>query len=72
MLDKTEPPCPFLGTKRAAAYMGVSHQWLEVRRVTGPSRKKHKGDGPPFVRVGTRVMYRRADLDKFMEDRLTV
>lgn len=47
----------------AAQYLGIAKSTLNKSRLTG--------DGPPFVKVGSRsVVYRKADLDKFLEARL--
>src|SRR5262245_17430723 len=47
----------------AAQYLGIAESTLNKSRLTG--------DGPPFVKVGSRsVVYRKADLDKFLEDRV--
>ena len=52
----------YLNTREAAAYLGISRQWLEVGRS--------KGYGPPFIKAGNGqkgfVRYRRADLDQWM------
>jgi hypothetical protein len=44
----------YLDAKEAAALLGVS-----VKRLQG---MRARGKGPPFVRVGRRVRYRRSDL----------
>ena len=49
-----------LTTTEAAAYVGLSPRTLERYRVIG--------DGPPYLRVGRRVLYRRADLDAWIEN----
>lgn len=49
-------------TEPAANYLGIKGHTLEVWRTTGRY-------GLPFVRVGRRVKYRRADLDRFLESR---
>jgi hypothetical protein len=46
----------------AAAYLNVSKQWLESRRQLG--------DGPPFAKLGRRIIYRKSDLDAFVAERL--
>lgn len=46
----------------AAAYLNVSTQWLESRRQDGA--------GPPFAKLGRRIIYRKADLDAFVAQRL--
>lgn len=43
----------------AAAYMGLSHQYLAKLRMT-------EGAGPVFHKVSSRVLYRRADLDAWL------
>lgn len=50
-------------TEKAAAYLGLSTTWL--------NRERSQGRGPRFVRLGNRVFYRRADLDKFIEGSVT-
>ena len=51
-----------LTTTEAAAYVGLSHRTLERYRVTG--------QGPPYLKVGRRVLYRRADLDAWLENKV--
>ena len=46
----------YLDTRAAAALLGVSVKGLEAMRA--------RGNGPPFIRVGNRVRYRRSDLLK--------
>lgn len=46
----------------AAAYLNVSTQWLESRR--------HDGLGPPFAKLGRRIIYRKSDLDAFVAQKL--
>jgi excisionase family DNA binding protein len=52
----------YLKTPEAAAYTRLSVPTLE--------RKRLHGDGPPFVKAGKSVIYRRADLDDWMASRL--
>jgi len=47
--------------KDAAAYIGLAGQTLAKMRVTG--------DSPPFHKVGRRVLYDRADLDRWLAER---
>jgi len=51
-----------LDTEPAASYLGIKGHTLEVWRCTGRYNL-------PFLRVGRRVKYRRADLDRFLESR---
>jgi hypothetical protein len=46
----------------AAAYLNVSTQWLESRR--------QDGSGPPFAKLGRRIIYRKSDLEAFVAQRL--
>ena len=50
-----------LKSEAAAHYLGLSTRFLEKLRLTG--------GGPRFVKVGRRVLYRREDLDRFLEER---
>ncbi len=54
----------YLNTKAAAAYLGVSKQWLEIGRL--------KGYGPPFIKAGDGsggvVRYKRSEVDRWMLD----
>jgi predicted DNA-binding transcriptional regulator AlpA len=51
-----------LDTLEAAEYIGVARATLKKWRATG--------DGPPFVRMGCKVVYRPADLDQYLADRV--
>lgn len=46
----------------AAGYLGVSASYLNKLRVSG--------GGPRFAKLGSRVRYRRVDLDAWLESRL--
>jgi hypothetical protein len=48
--------------KGAAKYLGVSEAWLRKAR-------QDKAD-PPYVRIGRTIIYRKADLDEFLESHL--
>ena len=50
----------YMTTREAAAYLSVSHQWLEIGRS--------KSYGPPFAKVGGIVRYKRAEVDRWMLD----
>ena len=54
-------PC-ILNTPEAASYVKLSPVTMERKRLTG--------DGPPYVKIGKAVRYRRADLDAWLESRL--
>ena len=51
-----------LTREQAAEYLGIRPQTLAVWATSGRY-------GLPFIRVGRRVRYRRADLDRFLESR---
>lgn len=51
---------PWMDTRQAAAYLGVSAQFLEG------SRHYEDGKGPAFHKVGRLVRYRREDLDSWL------
>lgn len=49
---------PYLSTRAAADYLGVSPGWLEALRS--------QGAGPVYAKVGARVIYDRHDLDAWV------
>jgi len=51
-----------LPTEHAAAYLGLSPKTLETLRT--------RGGGPPFLKLGRRVVYRKADLDTWLAARV--
>jgi excisionase family DNA binding protein len=51
-----------LSNREAADYLGLKAATLNKWRVFG--------DGPPFIKVGHLVRYRKADLDAFLQSRL--
>jgi predicted DNA-binding transcriptional regulator AlpA len=51
---------PLLNQREAAEFLRLSERTLERFRLTG--------DGPPYVKAGRRVVYRREDLDRWIED----
>lgn len=52
----------YLKTPAAAEYTQMSVPTLERKRLVG--------DGPPFIKAGKSVIYRRADLDAWLASRL--
>jgi hypothetical protein len=48
-----------LNTRETARYLGVSEVFVKKRR--------RLGKGPRFYRIGGRVIYKRTDLDAFLE-----
>ena len=53
---------PLLSTKAVARQFGLRHRTLEDWRLTG--------NGPPFLKLGRRVLYRTEDLLRFLEERV--
>jgi predicted DNA-binding transcriptional regulator AlpA len=51
-----------LDVRAAAIYLGIGESFLNHARV--------RGDGPPFVKIGRCVRYRRDDLDCYVAQRL--
>lgn len=62
-LDAPVPPKAYLNTKEAAAYTSIGTATLEEWR------SKATG-GPRYVKLAQKVLYRVADLDDFMAERL--
>jgi len=52
-----------LTTPEAAKYVRLSKPTLERFRISG--------DGPAYIKLGAAVRYRQADLDAWLESRLT-
>lgn len=60
MSDRREPE--HLSTKQLALRIGVHHHTLEKWRMTGMG-------GPPFVRMGRRIIYRWWEVEAWMSKR---
>lgn len=58
MNAKSESPHPTLRTPQAAEYCGSSASTFEKLRLTG--------GGPPYSKLGRRVVYRVEDLDAWL------
>jgi hypothetical protein len=50
-----------LNTAALAEWLNVSTQWVEIGR--------HRGYGPPFVKLAGKVRYRRCDVITWLNDR---
>jgi predicted DNA-binding transcriptional regulator AlpA len=48
-------PTPKLSVSKAAAYLGVSKSWLDKKRLDGA--------GPPYLKLGRRVVYDLNELE---------
>lgn len=55
-------PDEYLSTAALATVRPFSVSWLTKQRV-------HGSDGPPFVSIGRRVVYRLADVDAWLTER---
>ncbi len=51
----------YLTTTEAANYLRMSKQFLEIAR--------HRGDGPPYIKLSRAVRYHRPSLDAWMLER---
>ena len=71
MQDKT-PWIPFGGTlrhrllteKQAAPYIGMSCSFLRQSRMNG--KRQNRTPGPPFLKIGRKVLYLAEDLDAWL------
>ena len=54
-------PTDLLTTEEAARYPRLSPRTLERYRVTG--------EGPRFLKIGRRVLYRQSDLDEWLKNK---
>ena len=59
---------PNMNEADAAFYLGISVSALRKSRMNGP-RSNHLPP-PPYIKLGRRVLYRAADLEKFLEENL--
>ena len=51
----------YFTTPQTAEYLGCSTQWLEIAR--------HRGYGPPYIKLSRMVRYKRSALDDYMAAR---
>lgn len=58
LAERIKPPRDVMDTAQAAAYLGLSRQFLEIARC--------KGGSPAFVKWGRVVRYRKAALDAWL------
>ena len=50
-----------LNDRQFAAYCDLAERTPAVWRV--------RGDGPPYIRIGSNILYRRSDVDAWLEER---
>jgi excisionase family DNA binding protein len=62
MATAAPPTSDLLTAEEAAAYLGVRPQTLAVWRL-------NRRYPLPFIKVGSKVRYRRSDLERFLEER---
>jgi excisionase family DNA binding protein len=55
-----QPTPKYLHTESAASYLGLSKSTLEKGRISG--------NGPPFRKLGRRVLYTISDLDAWADN----
>jgi hypothetical protein len=60
-LDPLAGRSAYLTTSEAANYLRMSKQFLEIAR--------HRGDGPPYIKLARAVRYHRPALDQWMLER---
>ena len=55
------PRDPLMTVKETAAYLCVSKSFLDKARLTG--------DGPAFIRIGRKILYRKSVVDAWLQQR---
>lgn len=50
----------------AALYIGMSRSFLRQARMDG--RRMNRTPGPPFTKIGRKVLYLKDDLDLWLEE----
>ncbi len=53
-----------LTEKQAAPYIGMSRSFLRQSRMNG--RRQNRTAGPPFLKIGRKVLYLAEDLDAWL------
>ncbi len=53
----------YLSTKEVAELTGLSIQFFEI------GRSREAADQPPYSRVGRRIVYKRSEVEKWLEER---
>lgn len=53
---------PLIDEHGAAEYLGITVSWLRTHR--------YLGDGPKFVKLGSKVLYQPEELDRYVEAHL--
>ena len=55
------PRDPLMTVKQTAAYLCVSKSFLDKARLTG--------EGPGFIRIGRKILYRKSVVDAWLQQR---
>lgn len=58
------PKQRLLTEKQAAPYIGMSRSFLRQSRMNG--RRQNRTAGPPFLKIGRKVLYLVEDLDTWL------
>jgi predicted DNA-binding transcriptional regulator AlpA len=58
------PTAPTLTERQAAQFLGIAFSTLRQARMQGP--RPNRMPTPPYVRLGRRVLYLRADLERWL------
>lgn len=63
-MDETSTaPAPLPGRKEVAEFLGMT--------VAALAHMHHRGDGPPYSRIGKSARYRWEDVHRWVNDRIT-
>jgi len=54
-----------LSEAEAAEYIGMSRSFLRQARMDG--RRPNRTPGPPFTKIGRKILYLKDDLDAWLE-----
>ena len=58
------PKHRLLTEKQAAPYIGMSRSFLRQSRMNG--KRQNRTPGPPFLKIGRKVLYLAEDLDAWL------
>jgi len=59
LTETTTPDCVCMSSKRTARYLDIAEQTLNNWR--------HLGRGPIFSKIGKKILYRRSDVDAWLD-----
>lgn len=54
-----------LSEAEAAEYIGMSRSFLRQARMDG--KRKNRTPGPPYTKIGRKILYLKDDLDTWLE-----